>query len=162
MIITGRTVLLGDNISARMIYPDEGNKSLNPAEMAALLFNGIGDTDHPRSNVDDIIVAGRNFGIGDNSLPAIMALQAAGIRGIIAVSFGRYFFRRAINHGLPIIEAEMPGGLAGGQQIEINLSGGKISFPGGEKFFQPYPDFILRIIEAGGLIPSVTAGVSRR
>jgi len=47
-----------------------------------------------------IIVAGKNFGCGSSREHAPVALEAAGIKAIIAQSYSRIFFRNSVNTGL--------------------------------------------------------------
>ena len=51
-----------------------------------------------------IIVAGKNFGCGSSSEHAPRVLLYAGVKAVVAESFGRIFYRNAINVGLPIIK----------------------------------------------------------
>jgi len=52
---------------------------------------------HPEASV---IVAGRNFGSGSSREAAVYALVDAGIRAVIAPSFGDIFASNAVNNGL--------------------------------------------------------------
>jgi 3-isopropylmalate/(R)-2-methylmalate dehydratase small subunit len=103
----------------------------------------------------DIIVATTNFGCGSSREHAPLAIKAAGISGIIAESFARIFLRNAINIGLPILEcAEAVAATRAGDVLEMELATGQIQNVTQGKSFQakPYPDFMLALIEAGGLI----------
>ena len=51
----------------------------------------------------DIVVAGRNFGVGSAREQAAMALTHLGVGAVLAVSFGRIFYRNALNFGLPVL-----------------------------------------------------------
>ncbi len=48
----------------------------------------------------DVLVAGRNFGSGSSREAAVYALVDAGIRAVIAPSFGDIFASNAVNNGL--------------------------------------------------------------
>jgi 3-isopropylmalate/(R)-2-methylmalate dehydratase small subunit len=77
---------------------------------------------------------------------------------VIAISFARIFYRNAINIGLPILEsAEAVEGIKAGDEVEVDLASGKITNKTTGKTFQaePYPEFMLGIIKAGGLINHV-------
>lgn len=54
----------------------------------------------------DVIVAERNFGIGSSREHAAIGLKRAGIGAIVAESFGRIFYRNAVNQGLPVLVAD--------------------------------------------------------
>lgn len=53
-----------------------------------------------RHNDVSIIVAGRNFGSGSSREAAVYALVDAGVRAVIAPSFGDIFAGNAVNNGL--------------------------------------------------------------
>jgi 3-isopropylmalate/(R)-2-methylmalate dehydratase small subunit len=73
----------------------------------------------------------------------------------VAVSFARIFYRNAINIGLPILECpEAVAATEAGQCLEVNLEAGTVMNVDTGQTFQaePYPPFLVGIIEAGGLI----------
>ena len=78
------------------------------------------------------------------------------VRCILAPSFGRQFFRNAINNGLPIIECDTSTILAN-QHLSIDLHQGQILLDSGKNLsFTPLPNEILKIIEMGGLLNFIT------
>jgi 3-isopropylmalate/(R)-2-methylmalate dehydratase small subunit len=84
-----------------------------------------------------------------------LAIKAAGISCVIAKSFARIFFRNAINIGLPILECdEAVEETDSGDTLEVDLARGKIKNLTKDNLFQakPYPNFMLELISAGGLI----------
>ena len=98
-----------------------------------------------------IIVAGKNFGCGSSREQAPIALKEAGVRGIIAPSFARIFFRNAINIGLPLAEADMP--CREGDAVVMDFSSGKVSIPGVSRDIRPLSPRMIEILRAGGLVP---------
>jgi 3-isopropylmalate/(R)-2-methylmalate dehydratase small subunit len=104
----------------------------------------------------DIIVAGANFGCGSSREHAPLAIKGAGISCVIAQSFARIFYRNAINIGLPILECpDAVSETQEGQTLEVDLQRGIIANLDTGKTYQaePYPPFLMQIIQAGGLIP---------
>jgi 3-isopropylmalate/(R)-2-methylmalate dehydratase small subunit len=84
-----------------------------------------------------------------------VAIKAAGISAVIAKSFARIFFRNAINIGLPILECEEAvDETESGDILEVELASGEIRNLTKNKLFhaKPYPDFMLELISAGGLV----------
>jgi len=153
--IRGRVLRYGDNIDTDVIIPARYLVYTDPEVLASHAMEGI-DPDFPkkvRSGMN-VIIAGRNFGCGSSREHAVIALKHAGVRAIIAESFARIFFRNAVNLGLPLIECSIPAEIGNGEIIEVYLKRGEIIFPKrGKKFeFKPLPDFLLKIIERGGLI----------
>jgi 3-isopropylmalate/(R)-2-methylmalate dehydratase small subunit len=51
-----------------------------------------------------ILIAGQNFGCGSSREHAVWALQEAGIRAVIGVSFGDIFFNNSGKNGLLLIQ----------------------------------------------------------
>lgn len=103
----------------------------------------------------DILIAGKNFGCGSSREHAPIALKAAGISCVIAISFARIFLRNAINIGLQVIEADATSiGSVTGDTITIDYAHGTISntTKGTQTFFAPPAPFISQIINAGGLL----------
>ena len=102
----------------------------------------------------DLIVAGRNFGCGSSREQAPRVLKELGISCIVAKSFARIFFRNAVNVGLPVIECpEAAESADEGDIVEVDLSKGIVrNLSKGLEFrARPLPDFMLRILEDGGL-----------
>ena len=75
------------------------------------------------------------------------------IRGIIAKSFGRQFFRNAINNGMPVLECDTSD-LLDGEMLNVNFAAGKIT-RSDNSIIQAIalPLEIIKLIEVGGLIP---------
>ena len=102
-----------------------------------------------------LIVARKNFGCGSSREHAPLCLKTAGVSCIIAETFARIFFRNAINIGLPIIECkEAAEEIEAGDEVEIDFNSGKIydRTKGTEYQGQPFPEFMQKIIAAGGLV----------
>ena len=93
------------------------------------------------------------IGIRIRALP--LAIKASGVSCVIAKSFARIFFRNAIDIGLPLLECnEGSNAVEAGDKLKIDITSGKIDDTSQHKTFfaKPYPDFMARIINAGGLI----------
>jgi 3-isopropylmalate/(R)-2-methylmalate dehydratase small subunit len=103
----------------------------------------------------DIIMATTNFGCGSSREHAPLAIKTTGISCIIAKSFARIFFRNAINIGLPLLECDEAVDKTEAVDIlEVELAKGRIkNLTRGMEFrARPYPDFMAKLISAGGLI----------
>ena len=81
-----------------------------------------------------------------------MAIKTAGVSAIVAKSFARIFYRNAINIGLPVIVSDIEA--KDGDIISIDLSKGTLvnKTTGEEKTFEPFKEFMLSILEDGGLV----------
>ncbi len=153
-----RAWLFGDNIDTDLIIPA---RYLNTHDPEALAVHCMEDarSDFAREVCrGDVIVAGRNFGCGSSREHAPIAIKACGVACCIAESYARIFYRNAINIGLPIFESsEVHAAVKDGAAVEIDLDGGRLRDPAtdNEFSFQPFPEEIRRIIDAGGLIRSI-------
>lgn len=104
------------------------------------------------------MVAGRNFGCGSSREHAPIAIKASGISCVIAKSFARIFYRNAINTGLAIIECEEAADkIENGDRVEVDFDSGTIKNLTRNEVYktQPFPAFIQRIIDAGGLLKTI-------
>jgi 3-isopropylmalate/(R)-2-methylmalate dehydratase small subunit len=155
MRFQGTVWKFGDNIDTDLIIPA---RFLNVSDVETLakhcfadIWPGFMDMITP----GDIIVAGKNFGAGSSREHAPLAIKGAGISVIIAESFARIFYRNAFNIGLPIVESgEAACAVEEGHVASIDLSTGEIENKNtGKRFFaKPLPDFMRKIVEAGGLV----------
>jgi 3-isopropylmalate/(R)-2-methylmalate dehydratase small subunit len=152
-LIKGRVHRLGHYISIHDIYPDLYLSLSDPVEMAEHALEGYDPELSSKINSGDIIIAGKNFGVGQRREQAILALKRAGIACVAANSFGRFFYREAMNSGLPLLEQpEAYEKIKDGETVDIDLGTGEIHCRKGALKFDPLPDFMMRMLDAGGLI----------
>jgi 3-isopropylmalate/(R)-2-methylmalate dehydratase small subunit len=103
----------------------------------------------------DVIVAGRNFGIGSSREQAAAVLVHLGVAAVVAPSFGGLFFRNAFNLGLLLLTCPHAGSLHG-QPIAIERAPRDLVLPDGRVLAcEPVPDFLLAMAQAGGLLPQL-------
>ncbi len=155
MVLKGKVHKYGTNVDTDAIIPA---RYLNVSEPEALAKHCMEDIDLEFINKvkpGDIIVADSNFGCGSSREHAPVAIKAAGISCVVARSFARIFFRNAINIGLPLLEsAEAVDNSEAGDELEVDLNSGTIhNITRGKTFkAKSYPDFMMGIINAGGLV----------
>lgn len=155
MRLKGRVFKFGDNINTDEIIPARYLNTINPAILGAHCMEDADAGFSKKVKKGDIIVAGRNFGCGSSREHAPISIKASGISCVIAESFARIFYRNAINIGLPILENDkVPEDINDGDIIEIDLSRGRIhdNTRGNEYDTQAFPQFMERIVKAGGLM----------
>ena len=155
----GKVHKYGDNVDTDVIIPARYLNSADPKELAQHCMEDI-DKDFV-SNVKegDIMVAVQNFGCGSSREHAPLSIKASGISCVIASTFARIFYRNAINIGLPILEcAEAAENIDSGDEVEVDFDTGVITDKTtGESFTsQPFPEFMQKIITAGGLLNYIT------
>lgn len=162
MKYTGNVIKYGDNVDTDVIIPARYLNTSDHAELASHCMEDIDKTFVSRVQKDDIMVAGQNFGCGSSREHAPIAIKASGISVVIAKSFARIFYRNAINIGLAIVECpEAAEAIADGNKVEADLDNGVIRdlTSGKEYKTEPFPEFVQKIIENGGLIKSIADGV---
>ena len=156
-IITGKVFKIGDDIDTDQIYPGRYLYLTLPDEIAAhALEDIIPNFSKQIAGEDWIIVAGKNFGCGSSREHAPRALLCAGIKAILAESFGRIFYRNAINVGLPVLKyPDTIKKIHQGDLLKINLQDGLITLYNPERkiSIEKYPPQLLSILKSGGLIP---------
>jgi 3-isopropylmalate/(R)-2-methylmalate dehydratase small subunit len=154
--LKGKVFKYGADVNTDAIIPARYLNVSEPAELARHCMEDIDASFLKKVKPGDIIIATTNFGCGSSREHAPLAIKAAGVSCVIAASFARIFFRNAINIGLPLLECpEAVGGTKVGDILEIDLIKGKIRNVSRDKIFtsRPYPDFMSKLISAGGLIP---------
>jgi len=156
--ITGRVWKLGDHINTDILHPSP-YFSLNEARVKEGLYEGMErlGTNAKRDSSDEgvIIVAGENFGCGSSRETSVRGLRSFGVRGVVAASFARIFFRSLTNLGLPALECrDIQGRVKGGDSVLLSLEEGWVELTDKRRFpFSPIDTHIKKILEAGGLIP---------
>ncbi len=122
-------------------------------EMKIYTFESL-DPDFANTfQLNDIIVGGSNFGCGSSREQAPQVLKALGASAVIARSFARIFFRNSINIGLPLIICdELYDAVSQGDELQVSFENGQIMQQGNTYEFNKFPEHLLKIIEAGGLI----------
>jgi 3-isopropylmalate dehydratase small subunit len=159
--LTGKAWVFGDVLDVDFdICPIEATrgKARTEEDYGKLCMTNI-DPEFPgKVRRGDFIVAGENVGYGHDHESAPMAIKGCGIAAVICESTNRNFFRNSIHLGLPVIECPgVKSKIKYGEELEVDLGAGSIkNLTSGEEYhFSPYPDFMLEIIDAGGIYPLI-------
>ena len=161
MIFSGKSIKYGDNVDTDVIIPARYLNTIDKKELASHCMEDIDKEFTKKVAAGDIMVAGYNFGCGSSREHAPIAIKESGISLVIARSFARIFYRNSINIGLAIVEcSEAVDGIADGDKVEADLDNGIIYNRTTGKSFQtqPFPAFIQKIIQNGGLVASIQKG----
>jgi 3-isopropylmalate/(R)-2-methylmalate dehydratase small subunit len=160
LIFEGNCWKFGHNIPTDLITPTH------------IMWKGVGEmakhvleTANPDFPVNvkpgDILVAGRNFGCSSGRALAAKALKATGIGAILAELFSRTFYRNGHEIGLPLLEAAGVHDLVEtGHRIRVDIELGTVENLTAGKSLQgsPPPEFLLEMVQSGGLIPLLKSG----
>ncbi len=161
MIFNGKAIKYGDNVDTDVIIPARYLNTIDKKELASHCMEDLDLTFGERVKTNQIMVAGWNFGCGSSREHAPIAIKESGISLVIARSFARIFYRNSINIGLAILECdEAVDGISEGDKVEADLDNGVIYNRTTGKSFktQPFPAFVQKIIQNGGLVASIQAG----
>ena len=144
----------GDDINTDIITPGRYTVTTDHERLAKIAFIEYRPEFSEKVSKGDIIVAGKNFGCGSSREHSPIAIKAAGVKAVLAENFARIFFRNAINIGLPIYITPDVNKFDDGDEIEADYNSGiiKNKTKGLEIHVKPLPEFVQRIVEAGGLI----------
>lgn len=160
LIFEGNCWKFGDNIPTDLITPTHIMWK-TPAEMAKHVLE-TANPDFPKNvKPGDILVAGRNFGCSSGRALAAKALKATGIGAILAELFARTFYRNGHEIGLPLLELSGVHALVEtGDRIRVNITGGTVEnlTSGRSLKGNPPSDFLLEMLQSGGLIPLLKSG----
>ncbi len=101
----------------------------------------------------DMIVAGAHFGIGSSREQAASVLLHLGVAAVIAPSFSGLYWRNAFNVGLLLLTCPRAGEIDDGEAIAVDARRATITRSGSRQLrCDPIPDFLLDMVEAGGLL----------
>ncbi|MBS4899615.1 MAG: 3-isopropylmalate dehydratase small subunit [Clostridiales bacterium] len=151
----GNAIKYGDNIDTDVIIPARYLNSSDAKELALHCMEDIDKEFVNKVRPGDIMIGGKNFGCGSSREHAPLAIKTSGISCVIAETFARIFYRNAINIGLPILECpEAAKAVKEGDEVEVDFDTGVIrNLSSGEEYTTTaFPEFMQKIINAGGLI----------
>jgi 3-isopropylmalate/(R)-2-methylmalate dehydratase small subunit len=160
LIFEGNCWKFGHNIPTDLITPT--HIMLKTAKEMSKHVLETANPDFPKYvQPGDIVVAGRNFGCSSGRALAAKALKATGIGAIMAELFARTFYRNGHEIGLPLLEA--PGihdMVETGHRLRVDIERGLVEnlTTGRSLRGNPPPEFLLEMLQAGGLIPLLKSG----
>ncbi len=173
--ITGKAYVLGDNVDTDQIIPAQyltfnpsipeeykqfGKYALSsvPPSQAGLPKGHV-----PFHTTDEFvspytfIVGGKNFGCGSSREHAPIALDAAGIKVVVAEFYARIFYRNAVNGGylIPFESASrLCETVCTGDELRLETAAGKLhNLTTGEVYELKSLGDVAPILEAGGVFP---------
>jgi 3-isopropylmalate/(R)-2-methylmalate dehydratase small subunit len=157
-VIEARAWVVGDSVDTDNMYPGFAMK-LPIEEAARHIFYDLrpGWTDEVEPG--DIVIAGKNFGIG-SSRPVAQLFKQLGVAALVAEEFNSLFLRNSINFGLPAVT--IPGvrsAIADQDRVTLDVRNATIEklADGTTLTGTPLPGFVLDIVAQGGLLPKLVA-----
>jgi 3-isopropylmalate/(R)-2-methylmalate dehydratase small subunit len=157
-VLEGRAWLFGDSVDTDNMYPGFAMK-LVIEEAARHVFYDLRPGWSDQVEPGDIVIAGRNFGIG-SSRPVAQLFKLLGVAALVAEEFNSLFFRNSINFGLPAVT--IPGVTAvigDGDRVRLDVPGASIERVADGQMVEgiKLPEFVLDIVAEGGLMAKLSS-----
>lgn len=152
--MSGRIFLFGDDIDTDQLAPGRYMRG-GIDELAAHCLESVRPEFPSTARPGDIIVAGRNFGMGSSREQAPEALKRLGIAGVVALSFAGIFYRNAINLGLPVLVASDISIVENGDCGELDVEAAQLRLPEKKEIveLEKLPEYLQVLLSDGGLVP---------
>ena len=157
-VLKGKAFVYAANIDTDQIYPGRFLDLTDPDQIGQHALEGADPNFVKEVQPGDLIVASTNFGCGSSREHAAITLKSAGVGAILADSFGRIFYRNVINLGVPLIVC--PGIskiVKRGDALSVDMTTGKVvnETTGASAEAQPLSEYVLNILESGGIKPMI-------
>ena len=158
MRLEGRARVFGDDVNTDYIITSARKReTIDERILKQYLLETLDPGFAASVQPGDILVAGRNFGCGSAMEVAVTVPVAAGIRAVLAQTFARTYYRNAINNGLVPVECDTSV-IREGDRLVVEL-GAELTVRNETQGLtiaaRPLPAHMVRILEAGGLVPYI-------
>lgn len=154
--VRGRVLRFGDHVNTDLLHPSYFF-SLDADTVQKGFLGAVQGKESASDSVRArVLLAGDNFGCGSSRETTMQALRLAGVQALVAVGFGRIFFRNALCLGLPAFTSPHARELAEeGEQVEVDPVAGlaRNLDTGRELELTPLDPFWRAVLEAGGMMP---------
>jgi 3-isopropylmalate/(R)-2-methylmalate dehydratase small subunit len=157
-VVKGKAFAYGANIDTDQIYPGRFLDLTDPEDVGKHAMEGADPEFRKEFKAGDIIVASTNFGCGSSREHAVVTLKAVGVGAILADSFGRIFYRNAINLGIPLLVCpDIASVVRKGDLVSVDIAIGKVvnETTGQTTQAQPLTGYVMNILESGGIKPLI-------
>ncbi len=151
---TGRVWKFGDNIDTDVLAP--GLYMKGPlSELAKHCLEAIEPRFAKEVRPGDVVVGGRNFGMGSSREQAVMVLRDLGVSAVVAPSFAGIFYRNAINLGLLALVCPDAAKIRADSLLKVDAAKAELHDVETGKVYacEKLPAHLLQMIADGGLLP---------
>jgi 3-isopropylmalate/(R)-2-methylmalate dehydratase small subunit len=154
--MSARVWRFGDSVNTDLITPGRFNLTTDEKRLAEICFIEHRPEFARQVKPGDLVIAGRNFACGSSRESAARALKALGVGAVVAQSFGRIFYRNAVNIGLPVfVSKDAAELLQDGDEATLELARGVIAGPAGEAHLEAAHGVAAAIVAEGGIVAYV-------
>lgn len=148
-----RAFVYGDQVDTDRLFPGRYLFATTDDEFRKYALEDLDPEFRTTVQPGDVVMGGQFFGCGSSREQAVSCLRAFGVRQVIASSFASIYYRNAINNGVQPIECpEAVAAFRDGDEILVERDA-VVHVPSGQRFpYEPLPDFLQEIVDAGGLV----------
>jgi len=152
--IAGKAWVFGDDIGTDQLAPGIYMKR-SIEEIARHCLENVDPRFADEVERGDVVVAGRNFGMGSSREQAAQALLHLGVSVVLAKSYGGLFYRNALNLGLLVLNCPETNRINAGDRIAVEPDSGTVrNLTRNETYAcEPVPAHLMEMVRAGGLVP---------
>ncbi len=157
-----RAWTFGDDIDTDALAPGRYMK-FGIDEIARHCLEAVDASFASRVQSGDVVVGGRNFGMGSSREQAAQALKQLGVAAVIAPSFGGIFYRNALNLGLFVLVCPDAARIHAGDEIHCDPEAGRIENRTRHETLacEPIPAHLMAMVRDGGLVPHLEKRLKR-
>jgi len=152
--MSGRVWKFGDNLDTDVLAPGQYMK-FGIDEIAKHCLETVRPEFVAQVRPGDVVVGGRNFGVGSSREQAPQALKHLGVAAVVAESYAGLFYRNALNLGLPVVVCAEVVRIQDGDLLHVDPEMGIITFADSRPGLacEPIPPFLMAMLHDGGLLP---------
>ena len=160
--MSGKAWVFGDNLDTDMLAPGIYMK-FGIEEIAKHCLEAVEPRFATEVKSGDIVVGGKNFGMGSSREQAAGALRHLGVDAVIAPSFAGLFYRNAFNLGLPLLVCAEAGGIRAGDRLEVDAESGRIInlTQNNTLACETIPPHLMAMVRDGGLLGHLEKRLAR-
>ncbi len=151
--MTGRAWVYGDDLDTDVLAPGKYMK-FAIEEIARHVLESVDPAFAPGVRPGDVVVGGRNFGVGSSREQAPAALKALGVAAVIAPGFAGLFYRNCFNVGLLALTCPEAKRIRPGDAIRFDAAAGRIEnlTTGAALACEPIAPHLAALVSDGGLL----------
>ncbi len=152
--MSGKAWVFGDGVNTDVMAPGLYFKN-SMEEMAKHCMEALDPDFAKMVQPGDVVVGGENFGVGSAREQAALAFKHHQVAAILAPSFGRIFYRNALNFGVPVLRFDEYAEIQAGDELSVDGIAGTVTNHTQNKEYSvpPIPEYLMDMITAGGLMP---------
>lgn len=159
--MNGRVWKFGDNIDTDVLAPGLYMKG-TIAELAKHCLEAVEPRFAREVKPGDVVVGGRNFGMGSSREQAVMALRELGVGAVLAPTFAGIFYRNALNLGLLALVCPEASKIPANATLAVDAAAARVkdAKTGATYACEAIPPHLLQMIADGGLLPHLEKKLS--